>query len=544
MHRVLATTRLLRSTNARTFASSSCWCQSEPSNTSDQPPQANAPPEPAAAYSLPQDAFAGEDHSSSAASFRPSTRPPTSKPRQRQFLSTAEAQAFADLLGEILPRSSRPPDSASSTGGAPGAGAPPPGLFDIFSPSTAAAGQSPEVASGVSRVQQALMRKVGHKMGVSLEPGSGRLQRKARDELTEQEALELDRHREELATLRSDKDVLEWGLRTVFGLSASSRAGILPDPSTLLVELPPSIDGDAAGKGVAVTVGPSSRLFPDLLHLLFLSLRDTHRSPNAALSVFALAASNPFSYISGCTTALYNEVLRTRWAEGDVESLLASLEEMRAAGVALDDRTRELVSAVGEAMRVDEERADVRVSALVDSRQLGGATGILDERERQVEVLKRRFFSAHQVDAWGRMDRIVEENLSEMARERRERDEDRWHAQEHARLSLDDLERDAAERERPSLVSRRSLSPYDEGQSAYSSSSSSGRRGGASSRGGGGQMTEFGWRDPVPERDEDGRLSLPKRPSFANPYKIRRKSLTKAEKSSKDNKHPALWWKN
>lgn len=57
-------------------------------------------------------------------------------------------------------------------------------------------------------------------------------------------------------------------------------------------------------------------------------------------------------------------------------------------------------------------------------------------------------------------------------------------------------------------------------------------------------MTEFGWRDPVPERDEDGRMSLPKRPSFANPHKIRRKSLTKAEKSSRDNKHPALWWKN
>jgi len=388
------------------------------------------------------------------------------------------------------------------------------------------------------------MRKVGHKMGVSLEPGSGRLQRKARDELTEQEALELDHHREELATLRSDKDVLQWGMRTVFGLGASSRAGILPDPSTLLVELPSSsIDADPANKGAPATVGPSSRLFPDLLHLLFLSLRDTHRSPNAALSVFALAASNPFSYISGCTTSLYNEVLRTRWAEGDVESLLASLEEMRAAGVALDDRTRELVSAVGEAMRVDEERADVRVSALVDSRQLGGAAGILDERERQVEVLKRRFFSAHQVDAWGRMDRIVEENLSEMARERRERDEDRWHDQEQTRLSLDDIERDAAERERPSLVSRRSRSPYDEGRSSYSSSSSSGRRAGGSSRDGRAQMTEFGWRDPVPERSEDGRMSLPKRPSFANPYKIRRKSLTKAEKSSKDDRHPALWWK-
>lgn len=47
----------------------------------------------------------------------------------------------------------------------------------------------------------------------------------------------------------------------------------------------------------------------------------------------------------------------------------------------------------------------------------------------------------------------------------------------------------------------------------------------------------LGWK----ERDQ--LKGLPKRPSFANVYKIRRQSLTKAEKSRKDEKHPMLFWK-
>lgn len=621
MHRALAaaaTRSWLRPSAAplptlrRAFASSPCSCQESsapflplaspaqgqidddahpPSNSIDKPhddaPAIQEPPAATAAYSLPQDAFAAEDHPgqpASSSSYRPaSTRPPTSKPRQRQFLSTAEAQAFADLLGEILPRSSRPPSdplaaasasasssSSPSAGSTAGTASPPPGLFDIFSPSAAAAAHSPEVASSVTRVQQALLRKVGR----GVEPGSARWERKARAELSEHETLQLDRLQEQLATLRSDTDVLEWGLRNVFGFAAEHRS-ILVDPATLPVSeaFPSPMDApprSATTLSPPATAGPSSRLFPDLLHALFLSLRDTHHSPHSALSVFSLAASNPFSFIAGCTTALYNEVFRTRWAEGDVEALLAALEDMRAAGVPLDDRTRDLVSAVGQAMRIDSERADARVEALLAAGQLhlpgggaggGGGAGVtaLDDEEREREVARRRFFSGEQVRAWGTMERLVEEQWAESERKRRERDDERWAAQEHARLSREEGERDEAERERPSLVGgvgggggfgggggafgagagRRRLSPYDEDEGGRfgSSSSSSSRRGGS------GRMTSFGWRDPVPERDDDGRMTLPKRPSFANPFKIRRKALTKAEKSAKDDRHPALWWK-
>ncbi|BGP50252.1 hypothetical protein JCM10450v2_006168 [Rhodotorula kratochvilovae] len=538
MHRVIATTRLLRPAVARPFSTSPCCCHPPPPDGAHQSAPASAPADPLSAYSSPFDAFAADSHPGEHAADppRPSSRPATStsRPRQRQLLSNAEAQAFADLLGEILPRSTRPPTSGDAASSAAGGAAP--GLFDIFSPGAAAA-QSPDVAAGVTRVQQALLRKVGQKMGVTVEPGSGRWERKARTELTERESLELDRLREELVTLRSDKDVLDWGMRNVFGFQGGVKAGILPDPTTLPIELPRSIDAGAADARAPPAVGPSSRIFPDLLHLLFVVLRDTHQAPHAALSVFALAASNPFSYIAGCTTALYNEVLRTRWAEGDVESLLGTLEEMRAAGVALDDRTRELVAAVGEAMRVDADRAEVRVQALVDARVLGGGTGILDARERDAAVARHRFFSSRQADAWARMERIVEENLGELERARRERDEERWHAQERARMSLEELERGDAERERPALVSRRRLSPYDDGGPSRREPRDDRDRGERA------PMTPFGWREPRMEVGPDGKLTMPKRPSFANPFKIRRKGLSKEEKSAKDNKHPALWWK-
>lgn len=45
-------------------------------------------------------------------------------------------------------------------------------------------------------------------------------------------------------------------------------------------------------------------------------------------------------------------------------------------------------------------------------------------------------------------------------------------------------------------------------------------------------------------RGEEEPLVLPKRPSFANPFKIRRQSLTKAEKSRRDSVHPMLAHRN
>lgn len=560
----------------------------QPSDCTSPAPAA-AEKEPTPAYSLPHDAFdanptdpaasasasmASADPHSRSHSDRPARRidgvfpgvgggAPVPRRRQRQTLSNAEAQAFADLLGEIMPRTAAQP-APSSDADASNAG-----LFGIFAsepgPTTASTARGVKEGGGdVSKVQQALMRKVGYKMGMQLDPsGTGRWTRKARTELTEQEELELDRLREQLLGLKSDYEVLQWGLEKVFGFDKARvrEMMVYPDPNALPVlaaAAPSSEQQPQLDSTTLPAYGPQSRLYPDLLLLLFLVLRDTHRNPTCALSLFRLAKSNPFSYVNGCTTAVYLEVLRTHWADGagDIEAVWQGLDEMRANGVAFDDKVRELVRSIGDAIRIDQERAELRYD---HERERGGGAGVEeveeDANERERQILSRRWFDASQIGAWSRMERIVEENQDELEEMRQRREDERWHDSERARRDRFQVERERAHRDRPDLIDRAgatgSASSSLWGPST-SSLSSPVRRSGITTgadgitpaplRGANRPAWET-WQVPVAERDEDGNPIMPKRPSFVNPFKIRRKGLTKEEKARKDTRHPALWWK-
>ncbi|GAA6012236.1 hypothetical protein JCM10207_002773 [Rhodosporidiobolus poonsookiae] len=269
---------------------------------------------------------------------------------QRQHLTDSEAQAFADLLGEILPRSS----AAASSSSKPGSG-----IFDIL---TARPDTNARLEAGIGKVQEALRRKVGKRadLGMGLDERGGRVSRKARDQLTEHDELVLDGLKEELHALKSDRDVLVWAMRNVFGFPPQS-GDVFPDPAQLAPSTTQPRTSPADADADAPSTGPASRIYPNLLHLTFLTLRDVHSSPLSALALFNLAASNAQSYISGCTTQLYAEVLRTRWDQGDVEGVLAGLEEMRGAGLRVDEKVKELVRAIGDAVRVDGERAEMWV---------------------------------------------------------------------------------------------------------------------------------------------------------------------------------------
>ncbi|GAA5936124.1 hypothetical protein JCM1841_007059 [Sporobolomyces salmonicolor] len=538
MQRTLRRSAVLRSAT-RSFSSAPCRCSSGSSSSSSVPAS-----QPAPAYSLPHDAFSprrpplvspsapspsipDSDSDPSPHSTRSVLSPTPNSPsssapprqRQKQYLTDSEAQAFADLLGEILPRS-----LASQPGAAPGApGGEGGGIFDLFAQKSGYAAQ----AEGAGKVQQALMRKMGGRMGLQFDPaGGGKWERKQRGELTEQEMLELDRLREEALSLRDDREVVAWGLENVFGFDRKYAQTLFVDPADLSV-VPPSSDPAVASP----TRGPSSRMYPELLHLLFLILRDTHHAPATALWVLDLAASNAFSYISGCTTPLYLEVLRTRWSEGDVEAVLAGIEEMRSAGVPIDDKVRELVRAVGEAIRLDRDRAEVRVKHLVAQGEFGGA---LDEGETEREVERRRFFSARQINAWSCMEEIVEDELDENEQKRGEREEEK-HRMQSRRSSAG--ERDSRSRSGRNRGDRDR--DEDESQDRYRAPS---EKPSLLARRGDRYSSSAGPPEPF-ARDADGRAVLPKRPSFANPYKIRRKGLTKEEKSAKDAKHPMLFWK-
>jgi hypothetical protein len=89
--------------------------------------------------------------------------------------------------------------------------------------------------------------------------------------------------------------------------------------------------------------------------------RDKYGDPHLALSMFdhARHLSIP-SYVFGCTTPAYNELIETRWrCFRDLKGVHDALEEMTINGIDIDNRTRILIEQlrrqVGERNKWEEE---------------------------------------------------------------------------------------------------------------------------------------------------------------------------------------------
>ena len=146
------------------------------------------------------------------------------------------------------------------------------------------------------------------------------------------EDTELDKLKEQLALCNSDYAMLEWAEREVFD---------------------PSIRAEEAARAAAAEGKPpppqlQPPLYPQLLATLMSTAREGYDDPHLALALFEHARNlSPLSYIFGCTTPAYNELLETRWHSfRDLRGVHAALEEMRANGVSPDLRTRFLVDDV------------------------------------------------------------------------------------------------------------------------------------------------------------------------------------------------------
>jgi hypothetical protein len=148
---------------------------------------------------------------------------------------------------------------------------------------------------------------------------------------------ELDRKREEMELCDTDQQLLEWSMREIFAESkryeeAARRA----------------IDraAEASSRDEKVPMPPLHPMwYPHLLSQLIRTFRDKYRDPHLALSIFdhAKHLSIP-SYVFGCTTPAYNELIETRWrCFRDLRGVCDALEEMRANAVGPDARTRTLV---------------------------------------------------------------------------------------------------------------------------------------------------------------------------------------------------------
>lgn len=168
--------------------------------------------------------------------------------------------------------------------------------------------------------------------------------------MTEALSAQLDQMREEISTLSSDVDLLNWAKQNIF---ATSRG---PDGEEVF---PP--------------------VYPHILSHAIKVLRENFNNPHLALALFQHAQSLSLeSYLSGCLTGAYNEVMQVRWDSfQDLAGVEQAVREMDVNGVRWDWKTKKIVSRVCQEV-MHGVRDDRRVISW-------GATP-----ERQVAALERR----------------------------------------------------------------------------------------------------------------------------------------------------------
>lgn len=136
---------------------------------------------------------------------------------------------------------------------------------------------------------------------------------------------------EDLAAQRTPADVLAWAEDNVFKPEAASE----PLPSAVALH-----GGQASGPTWAKT-------YPKALGALISHLRQLN-APHLALAMFEHARNlGVESYIAGCQTSAYNELIRVRWeCFRDLKGVFQAVKEMEGAAVAWDRFTNRVVEDV------------------------------------------------------------------------------------------------------------------------------------------------------------------------------------------------------
>lgn len=171
----------------------------------------------------------------------------------------------------------------------------------------------------------------------------------------------VERKQEEMSACENDEELVRWTatqfrrLEVIQSLRNSSEFASRPDANELMAEL---------------------EAYPEIISSVMRTFRDRYRDPHLALAVFdhVRHQSTP-SYVCGCKTSSYNELLVTLWTcFGDLRGVAKALREMKVNGVEPNWKTRELAegitgSALSNSMMKKDESA---FRHLQDIEQLSG----------------------------------------------------------------------------------------------------------------------------------------------------------------------------
>ncbi|GAW05534.1 protein [Lentinula edodes] len=230
--------------------------------------------------------------------------PASQTPRRvrRQAMSATELSAFDDMFTMIFDAVSEQKSSEMRTSGTQGKTSDPGGLNDLF---------------GKLRKHSKRMRWT-----------------------TEEEEL-LDRKKEAMDLCDTDQELLEWAIREVFDESQKFEAA----SREALQKVTSSPNKTSAAENLPILQSP---IYPHIIAHLMRTFRDKYHDPHLALSIFDHARNLSIpSYVFGCTTPAYNELIETKWTHfHDLKGVHDALQEMVINGVDVNDNTRKIVDGV------------------------------------------------------------------------------------------------------------------------------------------------------------------------------------------------------
>ncbi|KAF5321148.1 hypothetical protein D9619_001720 [Psilocybe cf. subviscida] len=148
-----------------------------------------------------------------------------------------------------------------------------------------------------------------------------------------------DQKKEQIGLCTDDAQLFEWTLREVFAESerfeAAARA-VMDANAALPAGTPP--------QPVPPLQPPTyRRIIPHLMHVF----RDQYRQPHLSVSIFRYAQRlSPASFVYGCSTEAYNELLETQWVLRDLTAVRDVLQEMHRHAVPLSAKTDGLVDRI------------------------------------------------------------------------------------------------------------------------------------------------------------------------------------------------------
>ena len=155
--------------------------------------------------------------------------------------------------------------------------------------------------------------------------------------MDEPDANLLDQKKEQISYCNSDQELLDWAIREVFEESkryeAAARLSVIdalnsPDQK----EVP--------------RLQPAT--YPYMIALLMRTFRDKYHDPHLALSIFNYAKTlSIVSYVFGCSTEAYNELIQTKWeCFRDLRGVHDAINEMIVNGVPVNTGTRKWVETI------------------------------------------------------------------------------------------------------------------------------------------------------------------------------------------------------